>query len=493
MALKVGASDVQEGVPLVTSQPELETPSSDKPITTSQETSSLVAHFLVPYLNRFGLGSFAHRIEEVLHGSLWTLVGYGGGQLLRAATTIILARMLLGPREFGLVALVTVFLSGLDLLTDLGIGMDVVQHPRGDEPPFINTAFLIQVLRGLVIGGVAIAMAYPFAHFYNQPQATWLVVVCAFSVVIRGFASGSIWTLTRHIEIKRLTFINLAGDTAGFLIALIWALLSPTAWALVVGRVASSIIYVAASHFVSKLGVSLQWDKSAAKDIMAFGTGIFVSSATYFLGGEAERLFLAKFATVSELGCYSLAITLAMLPTRAVSQIVGQVFFPMLSQSIRKNRDVAAVNYVKARWIFFALGAGLALFFIGGSTRLVAVVLGPKYYMTGWMLQLIGVRAAFELFSAPCGNLLLACGVARYFAMSNALRALLVSIGMWMVNARFGIHGIIVLLLMVPIVAHPFVLWGVFITFRKALRAEVLSYAAFLVLVVLALLLAWHR
>jgi hypothetical protein len=83
--------------------------------------------------------------------------------------------------------------------------------------------------------------------------------------------------------------------------------------------------------------------------------------------------------------------------------------------------------------------------------------------------------------------------VARYFAMSNALRALLVSIGMWMVNARFGIHGIIVLLLMVPIVAHPFVLWGVFITFRKALRAEVLSYAAFLVLVVLALLLAWHR
>jgi O-antigen/teichoic acid export membrane protein len=237
----------------------------------------------------------------------------------------------------------------------------------------------------------------------------------------------------------------------------------------------------------------LLWDKSAARDIMTFGTGIFVSSATYFLGGEAERLFLAKFATVAELGCYSLAVTLAMLPTRAISQIVGQVFFPMLSNSIRKNPDAAAINYIKSRWIFFALGAGLALFFLGFSTRLVTIVLGPRYVMTGWMLQLIGARAAFELFSAPCGNLLLACGVARYFAVGNTVRAVLISVGMWVVNAHFGIHGIVVLLLFVPIVGHLFSIYGVSSTFRKALRAEILSYIAFLAIVMLALFIAWPK
>ena len=193
------------------------------PVVQAGKPSSAFGRFLMPYMSRVGLGSFSHRLEQVLHGSLWTLIGYGGGQILRAATTIILARKLLGPREFGLVALVAVFLSGLDLLTDLGIGLDVIQHPRGDEPAFINTAFLIQVLRGLLIGGVAMALAYPFAHFYKQPQATGLAIVCALSVVIRGFASGSIWTLTRHLQIKKLTIVNFSGDVAGFAISLVWA------------------------------------------------------------------------------------------------------------------------------------------------------------------------------------------------------------------------------------------------------------------------------
>ena len=54
----------------------------------------------------------------------------------------VLARRLLGPQAFGIAALATVFLSGLEMLTDLGVGMDVVQHHRGDDPVFINTAFL---------------------------------------------------------------------------------------------------------------------------------------------------------------------------------------------------------------------------------------------------------------------------------------------------------------------------------------------------------------
>ena len=60
--------------------------------------------------------------------------------MLRLGSTLLLAR-LLAPQSFGLVALVNVFLGGLEMLTDLGIGLDVVQHKRGDDPKFINTAF----------------------------------------------------------------------------------------------------------------------------------------------------------------------------------------------------------------------------------------------------------------------------------------------------------------------------------------------------------------
>ncbi len=140
-----------------------------------------------------------------MHGSAWTLAGYGVSQLLRAASVFVLARRLLGPQAFGLAALATVFLSGLEMLTDLGVGMDVVQHRRGDDPVFINTAFLIQSARGLILCGVAAALAFPFASFYHQPAIRWLAIVAALSVGIRGFASGSIWTMTRHVKLAKLT------------------------------------------------------------------------------------------------------------------------------------------------------------------------------------------------------------------------------------------------------------------------------------------------
>src|SRR5208282_3136305 len=157
----------------------------------------------------------------------------------------------------------------------------------------------IQAGRGLILWAIAAALAYPFASFYHQPLVRSMIVVAAISVGLRGFASSSIWTMTRHVQIAKLTALNLGGDFVGFVVAVVWAIVSPTAWALVVGRVASSAVYVIGSHLVSEHPVSWDWDSRDAKDIFVFGTGMFLSSATYFLSGEAERLAIGKFITLA--------------------------------------------------------------------------------------------------------------------------------------------------------------------------------------------------
>jgi O-antigen/teichoic acid export membrane protein len=289
------------------------------------------------------------RLRTATNGSLWTLVGYGGTQLARTATTILLARLLLGPKDFGLVALVNVFLGGLEMLSDLGIGMDVVQSRRGDDPAFINTAFLIQAGRGLILWVLATALAQPFASFYKQPAVLWLAIVGAASIGIRGFTSGSVWGMTRHVQLKKLTLLTLAGEGAGLLVSIAWAIASPSAWALVVGRVASAVVFVAGSHLVADRSVSRRWDSEAAREILRFGTGIFVSTATYFLAGEAERLVVGKFVNVVELGCFSLALTISTASITAVRQIIVQVFFPMVSESVRKDQVKAVTQFKMVR------------------------------------------------------------------------------------------------------------------------------------------------
>jgi O-antigen/teichoic acid export membrane protein len=388
--------------------------------------------------------------------------------------------MLLGPNAFGLVALVSVFLSGLELLSDLGVGTDVIQHPRGDDPVFMNTAFLIQAGRGLILWAIAAALAYPFASFYHQPLVRSMILVAAISVGLRGFASSSIWTMTRHVQIAKLTGLNLGGDFVGFLVSLVWAIFSPTAWALVVGRVASSAVYVIGSHAVSEHPASLAWDSKAARDIFVFGTGMFLSSATYFLSGEAERLAIGKFITLAELGCFSLALALSWGPSRALQQVISQVFFPLIARAAREDRSAATRDYRKVRVLLLVISSALGCGFILFGPFVVHVLLGPKYADAGWMLQLLGFRAALELFSSTTTAMLFAVGVSSYSAFGNMAKLVFLAVGLTIAFGRYGFREAIWVLAFSQLANYLPQLWGLRKRMGSLMTTEIVSFAVFL-------------
>ena len=436
---------------------------------------------LVPGQTR---GVISERKLLALHGSMWTIAGYGGAQLLRLGTQLLLARMLLGPQAFGLVALVSVFLSGLELLSDLAVGTDVIQHPRGDDPLFLNTAFWIQAARGLILWVIAAALAYPFASFYHQPTVRWMILVAAVSVGLRGFASSSVWTMTRHVQIAKLTVINLSGELVGFVVAVIWSIFSPTAWALVVGRVASSAGYLVGSHLAAENQVSFRWDSTAAKDIFIFGSGMFFSSATYFLSAEAERLVIGKFVTLAELGCFSIALALSWGPSKALQQVISQVFFPMIARILREDQTAAARDYRKVRQLLLLISVVVGCGFVLLAPLVIHLLLGPKYEGAGWMLQLLGVRAALELFSATTSTMLFAIGVSRYAAIGNTAKLIFLSIGLTIAFRHFGFRQAVWVLALSQIANYIPHFWGLRTNFRSVASIEAAAFATFLVFII---------
>src|SRR6185295_10514388 len=102
---------------------------------------------------------------------------------------------------------VGVFLAGLGMFSELGIMANVVQHARGDDSKFLDTAFSIQVGRGVAIWVISALAAYPLALFYHIPQLFPLLVAAGASEFLRGFMSTSAWTLTRHVNLRGITIL----------------------------------------------------------------------------------------------------------------------------------------------------------------------------------------------------------------------------------------------------------------------------------------------
>jgi O-antigen/teichoic acid export membrane protein len=266
----------------------------------------------------------------------------------------------------------------------------------------------------------------------------------------------------------------------GFVVAILWAIGSPTAWALVVGRVATEVSFTVGTHLITEQPASLRWEPAAARDIMAFGAGMFASSATYFLAGEAERLVVGKFVSIAVLGCFSLALSITAVATGGLQQLLAQVFYPMIASSVRADRDLAASHFRKVRLILLIISGCMAVAFIGGGNWIVTVLLGSKYLMAGWMLQLLGFRAALELFTAGTTHILFALGTSKYAAAGNIAKLVFLGIGLTVAFGKFGFQEALWVLAISPAVAHIPLLIGIKKHLRAVLWTEVWTVAAFL-------------
>lgn len=143
----------------------------------------------------------------VVRGSLITLAGFGGAQALRLVSSVVLTR-LLNREAYGLYRLANVFLEGLSFFTAIGSGPAVIRDPRGDEPIFLNTAWTMQVVRGVGLWLAACLLAIPYAWFYSQPILWFLIPVVGLTVLLDSFDAAAVHWCSRHMLLFRITALE---------------------------------------------------------------------------------------------------------------------------------------------------------------------------------------------------------------------------------------------------------------------------------------------
>src|ERR1700694_2853419 len=129
-------------------------------------------------------------IGFLLKGAVWTIGSVGLGQLIRLVTNVLLAR-LLAPELFGIMLIVNSLRMGIELMSDVGIGQNIVHHKDANDPDFYNTAWTLQAIRSIVLWLVALVAAAPVARFYQFPILVFVVPLTSFNIVLSGFTSLS--------------------------------------------------------------------------------------------------------------------------------------------------------------------------------------------------------------------------------------------------------------------------------------------------------------
>ncbi len=362
--------------------------------------------------------------KRVIRGSVWTLGGHVLSQVIRLGSNLIVSRLLF-PEAFGLMALVYTFLSCLEMLSDLGIGPSVIQSKRGDDPKFLNTAWVLSIGRGVVLWVVSCLIAFPVSQFYKEPILLYMLPVAGLGTLMLSFQSTKLMTTNRALELSRMTIMDLVGQVAGVsaMVVAAWfayvtkAPQNIAVWALLVGTLIGAAVRVFMSHyFLRGINNRFEWDPSAFQEVQRFGRWIFVSTLLTFFALQGNNLILPQLLGFGFLGIFSFANNLANTATGVLGMVGTRVLYPTYAELARDRPERLYPVLKRTRLVLNGMNWGICLLFIFFGQALIRLMYDARYADAGWMLQLLALGSLVTMLGSTYTNVLLAQG--QTFMMS---------------------------------------------------------------------------
>ena len=394
-----------------------------------------------------------------MRSSVFTLGGYAMGQVLRLASNLILTRLLF-PEAFGMMALVSVIMQGLAMFSDVGVSPSIMQSKRGDDQKFLDTAWTIQVIRGVLLWIVACGLAIPVAALYGEPLLAWILPAAGTTLFISGFNPTRLDSANRHLLLGRLTGIDLAVQAIAVLIAVLLAWYLQSVWALVIsGIVSSAMVLVAYNVFLPGQRNRFQWEREAASELIGFGKWIFLSTICGFLYMQGDKLLIGKFLTLEQFGIYNIGFFLASFPLLMGGMMTRKILIPVY----RERPPAESIeNFRKLQKMRLLLTGGMMA--ITGGVSMAGVVLidlmyDARYLLAGTVVVMIAAMQMPQILVLTYEQAALAAGDSRRFFVLSAARAVL-TLGFLYIGLSYGgLFGALVGQGLAGLAAYPFVVW----------------------------------
>ncbi|MBE1282091.1 MAG: oligosaccharide flippase family protein [Rhodobacteraceae bacterium] len=398
-------------------------------------------------------------MARVLRSASWLMVGYGGSQALRLVANLVLTRLLF-PEAFGLLALINIILMGLGQFSDTGINAAIAQSKRGDDPEFLDTAFTIQVIRGLILWCATILLAGPVAQFYGEPELQRYLPIAGLSLAVAGLLPTRIETAHRHLLVGRVTILEFASQIIGVLSMIALAAWTGSVSALVFGIVIQAVARLLLMHFgLPGHANRFRWEAKAVREQLSFGKWIFFSTAFWFVTSQGDRLILGKFVTLEVLGLYNIGYFLASFPMLLGYAINQRLLIPVYREKPAKE---SLNNWRKQRWLRAGLSASILsmlLVVAFAGPWLVGLLYDDRYLLSGPLVTLIALTMVPSVIGLTYDPAALAAGDSRTFFIYTASRATVQTLMLLVGLSWFGLIGGIAAVGLSMLATYPVLIW----------------------------------
>ncbi|MFH1719650.1 MAG: lipopolysaccharide biosynthesis protein [Planctomycetota bacterium] len=312
---------------------------------------------------------------------------------LQTASTVVLAR-LLTPQDFGLIAMVMVITGFVERFKDMGLSAATVQKAEISHDQ-ISTLFWINVAISFVIMLIAAALAPAITWFYGEPKLTWITIALACGIIFGGLTVQHQALLRRQMRFGTLAVIDIVSIAAGVLAGIIAACYGLRYWALVIMHLANPIMRVAVTWIICPWRPGMPVRRSGVREMLAFGGHLTGFNLLNYFARNADNLLIGKFWGAGQLGLYSKAYGLLMLPIGQITAPISAVAVPTLSR-LQDDPERYRRYYYRAISTIAFITMPLVAMLAALSHEVIMIVLGHQWVGASPIFKVLAFAAIVQ-------------------------------------------------------------------------------------------------
>ncbi|MBO5497264.1 MAG: lipopolysaccharide biosynthesis protein [Oscillospiraceae bacterium] len=372
---------------------------------------------------------------KIASSFIWRLAERFGAQGVTFVVSLVLARIL-GPEVYGVLALVTVFTTILQVFVDSGLGTALIQKKDADDLDF-SSVFFFNLALSLFLY-LLMFFAAPFiAAFYGMPVLRPVVRVLSLAIIISAVKNVQQAYVSRNMLFRKFFFATLGGTLMAAAVGILMAIWGYGVWALVSQYLVNAAVDTLILWLTVKWRPKKCFSYARLKELLSFGWKLLGESLVNTFYGNIRSLVIGKLYSPSELAFYNKAFQLPEMLAFNVDTSLDSVLLPTMSQRQEDHREVLRLTRLFIQlgtYIMMPAMFGLALC----TVPTIRLLLGSKWLPSAPFMQLFCVSYAFYTMATANYNAYKALGRSDLYLRVSVISKC-IGLLILLVTMRFGV------------------------------------------------------
>lgn len=288
--------------------------------------------------------------KNIFSNLIWRFLERSGAQLVGFIVTIVLAR-LLTPEDYGTIALISVFISILNVFVDSGLGTALVQKKDADNIDF-STVFYVNLFFCIILYILLFIIAPFLANFYKNTNLTSIIRVLGITILISGIKNIQNSYVSRTLQFKKFFFSTITGTIVAAIVGIWMAYNGFGVWALVAQQLTNLFIDTLFLWITVRWRPDFVFSFQRLKGLFAFGWKLLVSALLETVYNKVYQLVIGKKYSSEDLAYYTKGDFFPNVIISNLDNAINSVLLPVMS---REQDDIARIKSMTRRAIMISV------------------------------------------------------------------------------------------------------------------------------------------